>query len=352
MSKRGTLIDLALREALKPHGKAVPGSIRDLLLCARKFVLDDSMSAYLADLTNAAFAASPQRAVEMVDGARKLARLPHPVTWIEYNCLARRKRSMSEYPQFQWPTSGANLPDHEIIPRVGWLLVQHSKIPTAFVLTEFCEVDDAAVMLPYCSAWTSDDASVIPWRGLPWSNRGNTPSELATGIIGYRTDKVNILATRTFDFNDEKQLSMEAIMKDTAGELRAAWCLLATINDLPTLVETVRPSKGYVARGRYRRFVDHSIIRLNVPAHRSLKTLAARAVATIRRRAHQVRGHWRKDWRHVPATLCDHDWIAGETVLTCSRCGGKRLWITEHQRGDASLGIVTHDYAVTHDTDR
>jgi hypothetical protein len=45
-----------------------------------------------------------------------------------------------------------------------------------------------------------------------------------------------------------------------------------------------------------------------------------------RRRAHQVRGHWRRDWRHE----------------------GQRIWIKEHQRGDASLGFVTHDYHVEH----
>jgi hypothetical protein len=26
----------------------------------------------------------------------------------------------------------------------------------------------------------------------------------------------------------------------------------------------------------------------------------------------------------------------------------ERIWIKEHQRGDASLGFVTHDYRVTH----
>jgi hypothetical protein len=51
-------------------------------------------------------------------------------------------------------------------------------------------------------------------------------------------------------------------------------------------------------------------------------------LAGIRRRAHQVRGHWRDDWR-LPK-------------------GNKTLWIAEHQRGDASLGLVIHDYEITH----
>ena len=54
------------------------------------------------------------------------------------------------------------------------------------------------------------------------------------------------------------------------------------------------------------------------------KALARKAVTMMRRRAHQVRGHWRDDWRHP----------------------GQKIWVKEHQRGDASLGFVLHDYTV------
>ena len=33
----------------------------------------------------------------------------------------------------------------------------------------------------------------------------------------------------------------------------------------------------------------------------------------------------------------------------CERCGKHRIWVHEHQRGDASFGFVTHGYNVTHD---
>jgi hypothetical protein len=33
--------------------------------------------------------------------------------------------------------------------------------------------------------------------------------------------------------------------------------------------------------------------------------------------------------------------------MICRKCGGHKLWISEHQRGDASLGFVTHDYDIT-----
>jgi hypothetical protein len=108
--------------------------------------------------------------------------------------------------------------------------------------------------------------------------------------------------------------------------MRYMWALLSTINTLPVSNKFVAASKGYVAKGRYRRFVDHSVVTLNVPETR-YRRIAAHAIAVARRRAHEVRGHWRKDWRHP----------------------GERLWIAEHQRGDASLGFVTHDYEVHHE---
>lgn len=329
MNEAASLIDLAIRESLRPHGAMVPKTARDTLLHARKFVLDYSMSAYIADLTNAAFLANPARSKEMVDGARRLARLPHPITWIEYDCRARKIRSEEAYSKTQLKTSGYNFSPDEVIPRVGWLLVQHPKIETAFTLSEIVEIeDDGAAMLPYTYTWTSEDDVVLPWRNLPWSQNGATPSEVATGIIGYKNDHVGVMPSLSSPaLEAEGFTGLAEIMRETVGELRAAWTLLATINDLPTTTDLVRPSKGYVARGKYRRFVEHTVIKLHVPAHRSLQTLAARAVATIRRRAHQVRGHWRKDWRHP----------------------GERLWIREHQRGDASLGVVVHDYAVSHD---
>jgi hypothetical protein len=68
----------------------------------------------------------------------------------------------------------------------------------------------------------------------------------------------------------------------------------------------------------------------------------------VRRRAHQVRGHWRKDYRHPLLPGCVHVF---DDNMTCKLCSGHKLWIAEHQRGDASLGFVTHDYEIHHDDD-
>jgi hypothetical protein len=68
--------------------------------------------------------------------------------------------------------------------------------------------------------------------------------------------------------------------------------------------------------------------------------------------AHQVRGHWRL-YQRGPGLLCPdraHEWGAADArgQAHCARCSAWRTWIGEHQRGDATLGFVIHDYAVTH----
>jgi hypothetical protein len=127
--------------------------------------------------------------------------------------------------------------------------------------------------------------------------------------------------------------------------------LLATINDLPIVRKVVVPQKGFVARGRYRKFLQHTVVTLTVPTTR-YKTLARKAVANLRRRAHEVRGFWREHWKHPPVQGCPHEYASVDAAhIRCTVCKGEKFWIKEHQRGDASLGFVTHEYRVKTETD-
>jgi hypothetical protein len=129
------------------------------------------------------------------------------------------------------------------------------------------------------------------------------------------------------------------------GLLRRVWPLLSTIDDLPILfVPQTKLAHGFRAKARYHRFLEHKTITLSVPQLEARK-LVRKAVADAKRRAHQVRGHWRKDWRRPLSALCEHEF---DDALVCSKCGGHKIWVHEHQRGDASVGFVTHDYRVVH----
>jgi hypothetical protein len=199
---------------------------------------------------------------------------------------------------------------------------------------------------PTSIVWCTDDTP-LPWRKVRlWQNEEDEGT--LAQLPGYRCSQVGW----TFTYSEAKSTPMMKAMGSWAIRptmpCRDIWVLLATINDLPVIIERIEPSRGYISRGSYKKFLSHSVVHLTVPETRWHK-IAHKMTVLIRRRAHQVRGHWRVDWHARPIKICEHDWDA---EMTCRKCGGHKLWISEHQRGDASLGFVTHDYDVTTDKQR
>lgn len=313
------------------------------VLHARKFVLDDAMSAYLADLGHSFWHGGLRKRICMLENARHMARLPHPITWIEFNYAAVIERSKTLGMKI---LRGPNmLPDESFPARAGWLLRQHPKIDTAFLATQAVTsmvMAGRAFIHPVSTAWCVDETP-LPWRPIKlWKNDPGV--EFIVMMKGYRSTQV----AWTFSFSEQVSTPIMKAMGPWAIKpgmsLRDLWALLATINDLPIKIEKIEPSKGYIARGSYKKFLQHSVIHLTVPETRWRK-LALKTAIALRRRAHQVRGHWRKDWRNPLNKLCEHEF---DEHMICRCCRGHQIWIAEHQRGDASIGFVTHDYAVHH----
>jgi hypothetical protein len=308
---------------------------------ARKFVLDVAMSRYMADLGRGLWRGGKRKRRLMLDNVRQQARLPHALTWIEFDFLAYVDRLKTEY------GIEPDQPDVEYPERLGWLLRQHPGVETAFLATEvFGSVQwkNRAFVYPLSTAWSSTD-DLPPY----------TPHHAQISPVG---------PTHMEDFEDDKHVSEitfyvptfapkhmaaineampEAIDYKPGIPVGDLWALLATINDLPVKIEFVEPSKGYVARGTYKKFLKHSIVHLTVP-ETQFRKLVLRTAMLLRKRAHQVRGHWRKDWRFPLTPTCQHDF---DDQMVCRRCQGHQIWVHEHQRGDASLGFVTHDYDVS-----
>lgn len=343
-----TLADGLLRESFKPHWRHADktASFRNALLRARRFVLDSEMSSFMADLSYAALSKYAARNAVLLENMRKSARLPHKITWIEYDLKARQNRVETEY----YNTIAKNSPS-----KGGWLLETHPDIDTAFRMTE-CVLSAEADLLPTPNViswtWMADD------RPLPWPNvwtsiplktrslhtigfggikdlrlmyevdtdlENSSISEAALGMGGYQTNQVGVIRSHV-----AKEATMKKILEMSdlsCGELRYVWALLSTINEIPVTGSRVASTTGFVARGGYRKYLDHDVIILRVPGHKTIRELAQAIVRAARRKAHVVRGHFRKDhWRP-----------------------GKRIWVHEHERGDRSLGFVIHDYVVTKD---
>jgi len=356
-----TLFDRVVAAAVKggqPFAFHDWGDLKQMIFQARRFVLDDGMSGFLGDIASMAFQAKgndrQQRAIESM---RVGARLPHHLTWIEYD-LRRCHERLRSYP------TGSDLvaPLEEIPRREGWLLERHSGIDTAFRATLFIDTEEDskdahgydAWAFPWALCWTTDD-SPIPWKTFRLGDQEmNTKFHSAViGLYGYVTDSFGLQLAPELMKRAAKEGGVAKdvlkLMMEWAGTPRRMWALLSTINDLPIGFREVRQSKGYMARRNYHKFLDHKVVTLSVP-QTQFAYLAKQVIAAARRRAHVVREHLRIDRFHPPSALCDHAWTTDEEGhLSCSLCKGRKLWIKEHQRGDASLGWVTHDYRVTRD---
>jgi hypothetical protein len=113
------------------------------------------------------------------------------------------------------------------------------------------------------------------------------------------------------------------------------------------LDRTKYASWAFVAKGAYRKFLDHRTVTLTVPVTKYTKVIRS-ALALAHRRGGPVREHWRKDWRRPLSLLCEHEWGADDKHMFCNHCKGRKIWVSEHVRGDTARGFVSRDFKVTH----
>jgi hypothetical protein len=352
MSKPTTLFDTLYRASFRKErneGWTSNDAWRNALRTARRFVLDEKMSVFLGELATQAFVRermSLKAKVKTVEHLRMGARLPSQLTWMEYDlrkCQARSNEVL-----------GRHFDVNEMPEREGWLMMRHPHVETAFqaiIVSHDPAIDHGdgfdTWTFPIALAWTADEDTKIPWVRVPWGEDSKvTPSELSTGITGYKSERAGfVFSDMIVTPNQPKQLAR--LLQEWSGVQRRMWALLATINDLPVEIGEVRASKGFMAARAYRKFLDHRTVTLNVPARKVTKIIRD-ALAAAHRRGGPVREHWRRDFRRPLSPLCDHDWGADEKHMFCIVCKGRKIWINEHVRGDTSKGFTTHDYAVTH----
>jgi hypothetical protein len=361
MKPTPTLIDTLYRLSFQREpvaGWKSNTAMRNALLSARRFVVDAPMSAFMAELANEPFikaGLSSPFARRIVDSLRVSARLPHEAVWIEYDLHTYQERS-------QMLRGAERINRDEMPAREGWLIQQHPTIDSAHILHTF--TDDTRThedgyslwTYPFAIGWCSDD-SPLPWRQsvlLAFKAKHITSSEILAGFNGYERDNVGYVRSPLIDDPEPRMdMAYTYLVQEWSGVIRRVWALLATIDHLPLTKGEVRQSKGFLARGRIRKFLDHTTITLNIPGKRDTRVLARKVIAIAHRRRHEVRAFWRNDWRHPLGKTCNpHLWeIVDDQAdhIRCELCGGRQTYIHKHERGDASLGYVTHDYAVHHD---
>lgn len=331
--------------------------LRMLLTHARRFVLDDSMASFLADIDTAAFNKRSELVnMKAIDQMRLMARAPHSLSWVEFNFLAYTNRCQQIMNAVQYEPR-----EDEQGLQEGWLIDNHphyANMVRGFMFRR-CTSPAGEIRLrwfPWGIYWSTDDAIV---SGVPDKEGSLWAASVLLGIkLMGRDQSYNYLAPSLAP-DVLTNVGTEAIVEKPDGTpahygygtgcARRMWAFLSTINDIPVVGKpAVSLSRGFMARAQYRRFLSHKVLSLNVPQKIDRRRLARDIVAMSKRRAHMVRGHWRRDFRNPLAPLCEHSFETHGNILHCIHCDGQRLFIKEHQRGDASLGFVTHDYRVLH----
>lgn len=330
----------------------------DMFKRAKKYVLDDKMSAFLADLALHGMDDIQQRpdlgligtfSKEYLDSLRCQARLPFPAMWIEHNNIEYLKR-VNEIKK-----NNDLIVDDNVIPRVGILLYTSKYDDNVFCATIFGQRESSVIPLPFSIYWSV--AYPLPLfendKKIVWTRQFNSD---VVGCTGYRTDHVSVACAVEYGMDAHATL-----MREFAGTLRKLWALLATLTDVPTVHREVVMARGQMppSRRNYKQYLDHSVMTISIPRD-EYKKVIQRAFKTVhsRHQGHEVSGHWRL-YQRGKEVLCRrnlHLWAyegpppdqnAKET-LRCKRCPAWKTWIRYQDcRGDGTLGFLTHDYIIT-----
>ncbi len=307
-----------------PKGTIVKNDFRrwiDDLVSAPKFVLESDVYDFCTGVVVGVIddgTESDERVLKRLSNIRKMARVPFDTVWIEPASAAGNEGNPMAWLIQRDPVHSnqviLNIIIHE---RTGF---GGEKIPENFGPMGFGAV------------WSLDDTPV-------------THPRLETGYskdVGFFSQPLARKETDTVQPLDDWY----------KNELSRVTCMvmafLATIDELPVISRDVRPSKGFFARGKHRNFFRHRVVRLAIPVEKATKKLARYLMAPTRRARHRVRGFWRRLTHDgFACTRLEHDWFVEDNHRLCLECGQEGVFVADHERGDATLGYVLHDYHVT-----
>lgn len=192
-----------------------------------------------------------------------------------------------------------------------------------------------------------------------------TPQQLAVGIFSKIHKK---LISR---WVDSSSVSMNPWWRPFPGiettidqqpteELGALRWMVVLLGLLNSGIHTTRPRKSMMGtrlvHSHVLPYLQHHEISITLPVPNRIsyvkKSINA-ALHNMPRAWHQVAGHWRcigrgkRLDRRPGQCVCRHEPEMIESGLAiCRKCALKLRWINNHSRGDPTVGIVDHTYAV------
>ena len=339
--------------------------IRHAVANAKRFMLDSAMSGFLAELSTIPFLVSEERRHDVLDSLRHSSVLPFPKMFVQFDGLAFR-RSLLHVKGGQGGRDfhGNKLlpPEQGVVPEIGWLIEQQPN--GSIMMTEFFEVEDDIVTLPFAFLYRTDDVelrdtdtiSVLAGafaHGISGVYAPSIAIQYGQPLKQYPPDQMTLVEDDTVV--PSKHYAVHYLVPEYGGVLRYLFAFLATLNNVPKIATEVRPQKSYMGGGQVRKYLDHTVLKLSLPARQTTTQLAKRLIAHARRGWHLVRPHWRVMHERLGGNYCAtreaHIWGVIDTTghATCKQCDARRIWITlPHGRGDPTISVRTHEYSVTH----
>jgi hypothetical protein len=141
-------------------------------------------------------------------------------------------------------------------------------------------------------------------------------------------------------------------LREFSGQMRWIVTVLAMLNEVPINADLVqRPQHIRVGPTQKRQYMDYHRVTLKLPKSKPLRFIERKLgdAEAARRRAHEVRSHWRYYLRGEPPCKRDrHDWVWDEEngYRLCGKCFSWATLIHEHVRGDPNLGWIRKDYVI------
>lgn len=320
-----------------------------------------------------------------------LAVLPFQTTWIEFN-LREKVRTTQSMGLGDGDPDLSDVPemmgmllerDHERSTRfkltcTGPLtLAKNAKDPTLshavgvegpHMLTYNVDIADGAVvesgrLMQFENTLSSRRFRALPWgytisqKHATWAPFDEAPDvgapEELTNHCGL--DYSYLFRVVGLHISDESTRALVNHVVDEAvsqmGTVRWVITLLAMLSDVPLYASEKKEPPGHHRVGTQTKpFMDYHRLSIKLPKLHAIKYVERRLdkIERAKKRAHEVRTHWRTYLVENHCTRDTHSWEYSEDGehRTCSRCASHGTLIKEHVRGDEKLGWVRKDYVL------
>jgi hypothetical protein len=295
-------------------------ALRGLLRKAKCFTIDDATSEMIADFSVAISSD--------LDGARRMAIPPFPVTWIDHNNAKRIARIQAMggklTPQAAGYTRGA------VVERVGWL-IWPADIGGHFMLY-FTHVDQGLIMAPLAFWWHNGQHRAISLEHRD-PEMDHFLHGLTLGVMESNCDPADAYPSPTplhIDLKGSYKGQIRELMVELAGELRHVWGLLIAIASSHFGVEPRMADQAphtdirKMPNGKPLLPLEHKTLHLHLRRKTSPEKVFLRGLTHHKHRWHEVRAHLR-------------------TLRNADGSVRKIIPIPKHERGDEKLGKIIRD---------